>query len=109
MDSFILPLLLGIFCIVLGAYNMKGHINSIHWYHRQRVSEKDRLPFGKRVGLGTIIIGAAVVVFSVLSTISMHTQIALWAQLGEIIALAGVIIGLIISLHAIAKYNRGIF
>lgn len=54
MDSFILPLLLGIFCIVLGAYNIKGHI-------------------------------------------------------GEIIALAGIIIGLIISLHAVAKYNKGVF
>ena len=88
---------------------MKGYINSIHWYHRQRVSGQNRIPFGKKVGLGTIIIGASVVAFSVLSIITEHTQIALWAQLGEIIALSGVIIGLIISLHAVAKYNKGVF
>jgi hypothetical protein len=58
MPAFVVTALVGIVCIVLGISNMKGNISSLHSYHRSRVSEEDRIPFGKKVGLGTIIIGA---------------------------------------------------
>ena len=52
MPEFIITLLLGIVCIVLGTLNMKGNISTLHWYHRKRVAEENRLPFGRLVGLG---------------------------------------------------------
>lgn len=55
--------ILGITISILGISNMKGNISSLHWYHRQRVSPDDVMPFGKRVGLGTLIIGIAIIVF----------------------------------------------
>ncbi len=55
--------ILGIIISILGISNMKGNISSLHWYHRQRVSPDDVMPFGKRVGLGTLIIGIAIIVF----------------------------------------------
>ena len=61
MPAFIVSALVGIVCIVLGVSNMKGNISSLHSYHRNRVSEEDRIPFGKKVGLGTIIIGVGII------------------------------------------------
>ena len=59
MGDVIGPVILGIIISILGISNMKGNISSLHWYHRQRVSPDDVMPFGKRVGLGTLIIGIA--------------------------------------------------
>ena len=63
MGDVIGPVILGIIISILGISNMKGNISSLHWYHRQRVSPDDVMPFGKRVGLGTLIIGIAIIVF----------------------------------------------
>ena len=51
MPAFIVSALVGVVCIVLGISNMKGNISSLHSYHRSRVSEEDRIPFGRMVGL----------------------------------------------------------
>ena len=67
MAGNIVTFLVGVVCIVLGISNMRGNISSLHSYHRSRVSEEDRIPFGKQVGLGTIIVGIGIIVFSVLS------------------------------------------
>ena len=53
MGDVIGPVILGIIISILGISNMKGNISSLHWYHRQRVSPDDVMPFGKRVGLST--------------------------------------------------------
>ncbi len=66
MDNFFVPGILGVILIVLGIMNMKGNISSLHWYHRKRVAEEDRKPFGKLVGLGTLIIGIALVISGIL-------------------------------------------
>lgn len=63
MGDVIGPVILGVLISALGIMNMKGNISSLHWYHRQRVSPDDVKPFGKRVGLGTLIIGIAIIVF----------------------------------------------
>ena len=63
MATFITVLGLGILISILGVINMTGNISSLHWYHRQRVTEENRKPFGKLVGLGTLIIGLAMIVF----------------------------------------------
>lgn len=67
MGDVIGPVILGIIISILGISNMKGNISSLHWYHRQRVSPDDVMPFGKRVGLGTLIIGIAIIVFGLIN------------------------------------------
>ena len=62
-------LLLGLLIAVMGVINMTGNINSLHSYHRHRVKEEDRLPFGRMVGSGTLTVGVGVIVFSVLMMI----------------------------------------
>ena len=109
MPAFIVTALVGVVCIVLGISNMKGNISSLHSYHRSRVSEEDRIPFGRMVGLGTIIIGAAIIVFSGLSAVTLYTDNEMFTLIGTGILIAGIIVGLAISFKAMIKYNKGIF
>ena len=109
MQAFIVALIVGIICIVLGTLNMRGNISSIHSYHRHRVKEEDVIPFGKGVGLGTVIIGVAIIIFSVLSAITLYTDNQVFILVGVVVLIAGIIIGLVVSFCAMIKYNKGIF
>ena len=101
--------ILGIIISILGISNMKGNISSLHWYHRQRVSPDDVMPFGKRVGLGTLIIGIAIIVFGLFSLITYLTEIEVYTIIGAALLIPAVIVGLGLSLYAIIKYNKGLF
>ncbi len=105
----IVTLLVGVVCIVLGISNMRGNISSLHSYHRSRVSEEDRIPFGKQVGLGTIIVGIGINVFSVLSSVTLYTENDIFILVGTAVLIIGIILGLVISFRAMIKYNKGIF
>ena len=109
MAGNIVTFLVGVICIVLGISNMKGNISSLHSYHRHRVSEADRIPFGKQVVLGTIIIGIGIIVFSILSAVTLYTENDVFVLLGTALLIGAIIIGLVISFRAMIKYNKGIF
>lgn len=109
MAGNIVTFLVGVVCIILGILNMRGNISSLHSYHRHRVSEEDRIPFGKQVGLGTVIVGIALIIFSVLSAITLYTENNLFILIGIAVLFVGIILGLLISFRAMIKYNKGIF
>ena len=109
MAGNIVTFLVGVVCIVLGISNMRGNISSLHSYHRSRVSEEDRIPFGKQVGLGTIIVGIGIIVFSVLSSVTLYTENDIFILVGTAVLVIGIILGLVISFRAMIKYNKGIF
>ena len=109
MGGNIVTFLVGVVCIVLGISNMQGNISSLHSYHRSRVSEEDRIPFGKQVGLGIIIVGIGIIVFSVLSSVTLYTENDIFILVGTAILIIGIILGLVISFRAMIKYNKGIF
>lgn len=109
MDNFFVPGILGIILIVLGIMNMRGNISSLHWYHRQRVTEEDRKPFGKLVGLGTLIIGITLVISGILFWISEATATERCLIIGCVITVVGIVVGLALSFYAMIKYNKGIF
>ena len=109
MNDVIGPIILGAFISILGFSNMKGNISSIHWYHRKRITEENRLPFGRMIGLGTVICGVSLVVFGCLSFVSEKTQIDIFTTLGSVVVSVGLVIGLALSLYAMIKYNKGIF
>ena len=109
MDSVIVPIFIGVFIVLIGILNMKGNISSIHWYHRQRVEEKNKIPFGRLVGIGTIVIGASIILFGVFSLATELFNNELYIFIGSIIVFVGIAIGLIFSLYAMIKYNKGIF
>lgn len=109
MATFITVLVLGILISVLGIINMTGNVSSLHWYHRQRVTEENRKPFGKLVGLGTLIIGLSMIVFGILFLIFEQTQLEALVIIGVVELIVSIIVGMVISFYAMKKYNGGIF
>ena len=109
MVSFIVSLLVGIACIVFGILNTKGNISSLHSYHRNNVREEDKLPFGRLVGTGGIIIGSTLIAFGTLSLITELTSKLLYILIGTVLLMVGLFVGLGISFYAIKKYNKSIF
>ncbi|MBQ9794288.1 MAG: hypothetical protein IJW34_05025 [Clostridia bacterium] len=109
MAAFITVSGLGILVSILGIINMTGNISSLHWYHRQRVTEENRKPFGKLVGLGTLIIGLSMIVFGILFLIFEQTQLQAFVVIGVIELIVSIIVGMIVSFYAMKKYNGGIF
>ena len=109
MAEYIVVFLVGVLFIVLGISNMRGNISSLHSYHRHRVSEEDRIPFGKQVGLGTVIIGIGIIIFSFLSAITLYTENNIFTLIGTAVLIVGIVVGLIMSFKAMIKYNKGIF
>ena len=109
MAGFIGPLIVGIICVILGISNMQGNISSLHFYHRHRVSEEDRIPFGKKIGLGTMMIGIGMLMFSGLSAATFFTENSVFILVGSAILIVGIAAGLTMSLHAMIKYNKGVF
>lgn len=109
MGSVIGPVILGIIIAILGTNNMKGNLSSLHWYHRQRVTEDDRKPFGRLVGLGSLVIGLSLVVFGLLTFAGERLQSDLCVLIGTVILVVAIVAGLALSLYAMIKYNKGIF
>lgn len=109
MTEFITTLVVGILVSVLGIINMTGNISSLHRYHRHRVSEENKKPFGRLVGLGTLIVGVALMVFGGLMFVFEQTALQIILVIAPIILIAGVVVGLAISFYAMKKYNGGIF
>jgi small-conductance mechanosensitive channel len=109
MGAYIGPLIIGIICIILGIVNMRGNISSLHSYHRRRVSPENALPFGRLVGLGTIIIGIAIIMYGTLSTLALLLEKELLSTVGMVVMGIGLVVGLLISFYAMEKYNGGIF
>ena len=109
MDSLIIPVIAGGVVIILGVQNMKGNISTLHRYHRKRVSEEDRIPFGRKVGLGSIIVGCALILKACFQFAAEKLNILLLDKLGTIILIVGLAAGFAIIIYAIIKYNKGLF
>lgn len=109
MAEFIAAFLVGVLCVVIGILNMKGNIKMLHSYHIKRVTEEDRLPFGKLVGKGMIIMGVSIMIFSVLSALTLYLENDVYTIIGVVIMAVGFIVGLGMAFYAMIKYNKGIF
>ena len=101
--------LVGLVCIGLGISNYRGNIETLHEYHRKRVKEEDRLPFGHKVGLGTILVGIGVCIYSALSGVTVWTGNDIFTIIGAVVMVIAMITGICISFAAMIKYNKGIF
>lgn len=109
MGDHLILIVVGLFLIVIGINNTKGNINSLHGYHRKRVREEDRIPFGKLVGTGTILVGIGAMINGVLSFLSQTMEMKPLAEVGQIVMIVGIVVGLGISFYGMFKYNKGIF
>ena len=109
MITLIMTFGVGILISVLGIINMTGNISSLHSYHRHRVTEENRKPFGRLVGLGTLIVGIAITVFGALLFATEKTGSEIYVIIGTVELIFGIVGGLALSFYAMIKYNKGIF
>lgn len=109
MESFLLTAALGVIVIVLGVLNRKGNVSTLHRYHRKRVSAEDRLPFGRKVGSGTVIVGGALVLSAGLRFAAEKTDLPVMQTVGTVVLVIGFVVGFAIIVYAMIKYNKGIF
>ncbi len=93
---------LGLCFIMLGIYNIKGNISSIHWYNRTKVTTDDSFKYARFIGIGTVVIGSGMIVTEVLKLIFDIEEIAY-------LLILVVVVGLIFILYAQIKYNKGLF
>ena len=105
----ILLFIIGAVFIVLGIMQTKGNISLMHSYHRKRVSEKDKLPFGRLTGSTMIIIGGAMIVQGVLTIVGNVLQNEIFETIGGIVLIASFVVGIGLAIYAMIKYNKGIF
>lgn len=109
MDSLIIPVIVGLVVIIFGVQNMRGNISTLHRYHRKRVSEENRIPFGRKVGLGSIIVGCSVILKACFQFVAEKQNILLLNTLGTVILIVGLATGFAIIIYAMIKYNKGLF
>ncbi len=109
MDSFLFLFLLGALIIIIGVRNLKGDVASLHRYHRKRVSEEDRIPFGRKIGTGTVIIGCTVVVKACTWVAVEKWELPRMDTIGTVVLIAGLAVGFAFILYAMIKYNKGVF
>ena len=109
MVTFIIVIIVGIICVVLGIKNTRGDISSLHSYHRDKVSANDVLPFGKLVGTGIIIVGTSVIAMGCFSIDAVVFEKEVFTIIGTGVLTVGLIVGCILSFYAIKKYNKRIF
>ena len=95
-------LAIGTLLTILGIFNMKGNIASIHWYNRRKVTKENQKPYCMCMGLGTLIIGVSLIAAGII-------QVFAGIEVGLIFIAVGVVIGLVLMLYAQFKYNRGLF
>lgn len=100
--EYIFLLIFGICITILGIFNLKGNISSIHWYNRLKITEENRKKYGKSMGIGTLIIGICMTITAILQMIFSNENI--WY-----ITIVGIVIGLIFMIYGQIKYNKGIF
>ena len=101
MTEFIVQAILGLVIVVIGILNITGNITMLHSYHRKRVKEEDIIPFGRTIGLGSIIVGCTIVAAGISELF--------FNDLTNAILIVGFISGFIIIFYALLKYNKGIF
>ena len=109
MENIIAPAIVGLAILVMGIFNMCGYISTLKKHHRHRVTEADRKPFGRLVGLGTIHIGAGMLIFSLLTFCADKTGNLVFTTVGVGLLIAAVVAGIVLNVYAMIKYNHGIF
>jgi len=100
--EYIFLLIFGICITILGIFNLKGNISTIHWYNRLKITKENSKEYGKIMGIGTSLIGICMTITAILQMIFNNE--AIWY-----ITVIGIVIGLIFMIYGQLRYNKGIF
>ena len=102
MREYLPLLMMGLLLVAVSVPNLLGRPWTIHRYNRRRVSEENIPAYGRAMGAGTLVIGAAIMITAV-------CQMILDVEALFFLIVAGLVIGVAIMLYAQFKYNGGLF
>lgn len=102
-------IIVGILCIAIGISNIGGNISWVHSYHRKRVSEENRMAFGKMVGTGMIVIGIGIIFAGAMLAVALLAESKICEIIALVAMLSSIVVGTVIAFRAMIKYNGGIF
>lgn len=105
----VVSILVGIACLVIGILNMKGNISMLHSYHINHITEENKAPFGKKMGIGMLIIAGSIIAYGGLLIPAELTKENIYLIVANAVLIVGLVVGLGIALYAIKKYNKKIF
>ena len=107
--EYLIACVVGIVLVVIGISQTRGDLSMLHSYHRKRVKEEDKKPFGKLVGLGSIIIGSGIIIAGALSFFAKTYVLRVLDVVSLIVIGLSLIVGFILIFYAMIKYNKGVF
>lgn len=102
MTEYLPLLMIGVLLIVVSVPNLRGRAWTVHRYNRRRVREENLPAYSRMMGIGTLAIGASVMIAAVCLMI-FHVEALFF------LIVAGLILGLGIIFYAQFKYNGGLF
>lgn len=105
MFELVIQIIIGLVLIFIGFSNRKGNLKLLHSYHVKNVKKEDEIPFGKLIGLGSIIVGVTIIVVSIFDFLTRKE----FSLISNILLFLGFIPGVGIILYSLFKYNKGIF
>lgn len=91
------PFVIGCLLVLLGIFNMRGNISSIHWYQRRKVTKENQPAYCRCRGIGTALCGIAVII-----------GVAFPDARGVLFSIL-LCAGLLLMVFAQFKYNKGLF
>ena len=97
-------IILTVFFIRNGIGNLKGNVDSVHWYNRRRITEETRPKYGKLIGISTLICAGSVILCAILDLVYGELP-----EIGGWIVLIAIAVSIVIMIYAQFKYNKGIF
>ncbi|MCH4886268.1 DUF3784 domain-containing protein [Acidaminobacter sp. JC074] len=103
MFTLIFSLILGIFFLGLGWMTWKKEkIELIHSYHHTKVSEENKAPYTKGMGIALIIMGIGMILTGISDSVTGSSY-------SWIYFVVSIIVGLFMIYRVQKKYNGGLF
>ena len=105
----IIYLIVSVIILIIGILNLKGNISMVHSYHIENIKPEDKLKFAKLMGIGMVIIGVSFFIAGIAMILSNVFTNDLFMIINIVVTIVGFIIGMIICIYSIKKYNKTIF
>ena len=109
MTEYIVAITISIVFFIIGIFNLRGNISMMHSYHRNHVTEENRKPMGRLVGIGMMLIALSILLGSTGTFVSEITEQPIYNVVGMVVMAIGFISGLALNFYAIKKYNGKLF
>ena len=109
MWMYIVCLIVGALCTSFGFSNMHKNASSLPFDASSYASEEDRIQLGRKIGLAAVFVGFGVMLFGGFFAVGRYTEQRVFFYVATGLLLAGLAVGVALSVYGILRYLKGIF